>query len=257
MAILVTVAVLAAAAAVAAANPGTCVATKCAGALARCLADSVCRPWMFCTPRCPKNDLACQKHGWKRGAGSAGSAEFDFTRDTLWNLVEPEKVIVKNDLVSSCISCLKAICIDLSCLRGLGVETSTNPQMEVLRRSMTSVSAVSQSITASHSRSWPVRSLEMEKKDLWSSTPWLAPGMWLAAGIPSSIASTARCITSAFRKERNLCWVIWSNLLAAAKPLLSLKKDSSLAVGSISVYISSGYGIHSSPWKDPPCYQER
>ena len=140
---------------------------------------------------------------------------------------------------------------DLSCLRGLGVETSTNPQMEVLRRSMSSVSAVSQSITASHSRSWPVRSLEM-RKDSLSSTPWLAPGMWLAAGIPCSIASTARCITSAFRKERNLCWVIWSNLLQLK--LLSLKKDSCLAVGSISVYIPSGYDIHSSPWKDPPCY---
>eukprot|EP00435_Cladocopium_sp_Y103_P070685 s33_g35.t2 len=41
------VAVVAAVAAFAAANPGTCVATKCAGALARCLADSVGRPWMI------------------------------------------------------------------------------------------------------------------------------------------------------------------------------------------------------------------
>ena len=30
---------------------------------ARCLAESVCRPWMLCTPRCAQDDLQCQLLG--------------------------------------------------------------------------------------------------------------------------------------------------------------------------------------------------
>merc|ERR1719158_2670235 len=41
-------------------SPDTCVITKCAGELAACLIDSVCRFWNICNMACGLQDLPCQ-----------------------------------------------------------------------------------------------------------------------------------------------------------------------------------------------------
>eukprot|EP00928_Gymnodinium_smaydae_P023649 TRINITY_DN19436_c0_g1_i1.p1 TRINITY_DN19436_c0_g1~~TRINITY_DN19436_c0_g1_i1.p1 ORF type:complete len:302 (-),score=44.69 TRINITY_DN19436_c0_g1_i1:270-1142(-) len=41
-------------------NPGACVVRHCAGSLASCFADGVCRGWQLCIMGCKEGDLACQ-----------------------------------------------------------------------------------------------------------------------------------------------------------------------------------------------------
>lgn len=106
-------------------------------------------------------------------------------------------------------SCIMTVGIDW----GSGVVISTSRRTKVLLRLTSSVSAVSQSIIVCPSKSWPVRSLAMwNVPGRWNSRRWPAHGMWLVAGIPCSIALTAKCITLACKQESSPSWEICGDL---------------------------------------------
>ena len=181
----------------------------------RCLADSVCRPWMFCTPRCPKDDLACQQLACKECRGLLFKLPFSslILHPSYWLMTINQNMYYHENgsgqRPGRGSSCIMTVGIDW----GSGVVISTSRRTRVLLRLTSSVSAVSQSTIVCPSKSWPVRSLAMwNVPGRWNSRRWPAHGMWLVAGIPCSIALTAKCITLACKQEPSPSWEICGDL---------------------------------------------
>ncbi len=165
---------------------------------------------MFCTPRCPKDDLACQQRACREHRSPFQIPPFTLLIDEgqttrVYNIMkkDQDKGLDRDRHVF--VTC----CIDW----GSGVVISTSRRTKVLLRLTSSVSAVFQSIIVCPSKSWPVRSLAMwNVPGRWNSRRWPAHGMWLVAGIPCSIALTAKCITLACKQEPSPSWEICGDL---------------------------------------------